>query len=474
MMSRQTLRKTLKWLAAILLVAGVAGGGYGYWLWVHCDEYLVKLLLQKQLELAPDWDMEIGRAHFDWYRRVHVYDVKLKAKGQDHTVATLPEVVIAIDRELFRSEQKIEIESVRIINPVVDFRRDLEGVWNWQALLTLEPSERSLPEWFIEQGTLKIRYAQAHNLPPTEITLTDTDLKLIPSGKRLFTFLGKGNFNDAGKLALKGDWNVDAKQWSVNGQLTDIQRSGELLQLAAGTSPAIRQKLVELGSQLEHTRLAMAPAEDTRVAALPGAPVPLPRPQETTSALSLPDFGLETMLDLKFHIAQTEPQSEWEFRTIIQLKQGTLSHPILPFPLRGLAGEVYWDNRQIEFRNLAAQNGTTRISLSGKLNRTEPQASGHLTVELTNLLLDDRFRSRLPLALRGALRRSLPLRFGGCGDIVAPRCFFHLAAQRLRADCERHRHAKPKFPLPHHRHYGHDQAARRGFGRGHDRPSRGP
>jgi hypothetical protein len=402
MISRDTLRKSLKWFAAILLLVGVLAGGYGYWLWIHCDEYLLKLLVQKQQELAPDWDVEIGRAHFDWHRRVHVYDVKLKAKGQEHTIATLPEVVIAIDRELFQSQQKIEIESVRLLNPLVEIRRDLQGVWNWQALLTLASSDRSLPEWFFEQGTLKVHYEQPGNQPATQITLTDGDLKMVPSGKREFTFLGKADFNEAGEIAIKGDWNVDARKWSVNGQLSDIQRSGELLQLAAGTSQEFRQKLAEFGAELERTRVALSPVEETRVATLPGDSLPLPQSFEQTppASLNVPDFGLESTLDLRFHIAQTAPQTEWEFRTIIDLKQGTLSHPVLPFPLRGLAGEVYWDNRQIAFKNLTAQNGTTRISLKGNLQRNDPRATGHLEVEVTNLLFDRRLRGRLPVSFR--------------------------------------------------------------------------
>ena len=403
MISRQTLRKTLKWLGGILLLAGIAAGGYGYWLWNHCDEYLLKLLIQKQHELAPEWDVEIGRAHFDWHRRVHVYDVKLKAKGQDHTVATLPEVVIVIDRDRFENEQKIEIESVRIINPLVDLRRDTKGAWNWHELLTLKPSDRALPEWFIEQGTLTVRYEQPGSLPPTKIRLTDADGKLIPSGKRQFTFLGKADFNEAGKLAVKGDWNVDARRWSVTGQLSDIQRTRELLQLAAGTSEAFRQNIAQFEADLERTRAGLTSDEEFRVADSTGQELPAslpPRSSGEAGAFRVPDFGLESPLDLKFHVAQTAPGVEWDFRTVIQLKQGTLSHPVLPFPLRGLAGEVYWDNQQIEFRNLLAQNGTTRIALRGRLERNNPRATGHLEVELTNLLLDQRLRSRLPAALR--------------------------------------------------------------------------
>ncbi len=404
MISRQTLRKSLKWFGVLLLLAAIAAGGYAYWLWNHCDEYLLSLLVQKQQELVPDWDVKIGRAHFDWHRRVHVYDVKIKAKGQEHTILTLPEVVIAINRKLFETEQKIEIESVRVMNPLVEIHRNALGIWNWHALLTLPPSERSLPEFLIEQGTLKVRYDQLENRPPTEIALTDADVKLVPSGKRQFTLLGQAEFNDAGKVAIKGDWNVDARNWSVTGQLTDIQRGGDLLPIAAGISAEFRQAMAEFDADLERTRLALTPSEETRVALRPDArwpqEPPVRIPSTNPGSNGVPDFGLESAVDVKFTVAQTAPETEWDIRAAIQLNHGTLSHPVLPFPLRGLDGEVYWDNRQIEFRNLTAQNGTTRITLSGKLNRSEPHATGQLDVELTNLLLDPRLRGRLPQSLR--------------------------------------------------------------------------
>jgi len=401
MISRHTFRKTLKWFGILLLLGGTAAGGYGYWLWYHCDEYLLKLLIQKQEQFAPDWDVEIGRAHFDWHRRIHIYNVKIKAKGQKRTIVTLPEVILAIDRQKFERNQEIEIQTVRVLNPLLELRRDVLGHWNWHELLTLKPSNRSLPEWTIEEATFKLLYDQKDRKPPTEITLAHSYLKLIPSGKRRFKLLGKAEFHNQGNIRFQGDWSVDARRWSINGDLKNIQRSGELLQLAAGTSPLFRQKLIEFGEDLHRTRLALSLPEETRVAARPDARMPLSLPQTPpTGADGLPDFGFESTVDLRFQVRQTAPGREWDFRMAMDLHQGTLSHPVLPFPLRGLAGEVYWDNRTMEFRNLTAQNGTTRIALNGILNRGEPHAAGNLQIDVTNLLLDRRLRSRLPPSLR--------------------------------------------------------------------------
>lgn len=404
MISGQTLRKSLKWFGLLLLLSALGAGGYAYWLWNHCDEYLLSLLVQKQQELVPDWDVKIGRAHFDWHRRVRIYDVKIKAKGQENTILTLPEVVIAINRKLFETDQKIEIESVRVINPLVELHRDAQGTWDWHALLTLQSSERSLPEWFIEQGTLQVQYDQTDNRPPTKITLSDADLKLIPSGKRQFTLLGQADFNEAGKVAIKGDWNVDAKSWTVTGQLADIQRGGELLPIAAGVSPEFREAMAEFNADLERTRIALTPPEETRVALRPNSRLPIESSVEPppfySGSHALPDFGLESAVDVKFTVSQTAPETEWDIRAAVELKQGTISHAVLPFPLRGVDGEVYWDDKQIEFRNLVAQNGTTRVALSGKLDRTTPHVTGQLDLEVTNLLLDPRLRGRLPASLR--------------------------------------------------------------------------
>ena len=50
---REMLWKSLKWFGGILLAAGIGGGGYGYWMWTHCDEFLLKILHPKANRTRP-------------------------------------------------------------------------------------------------------------------------------------------------------------------------------------------------------------------------------------------------------------------------------------------------------------------------------------------------------------------------------------------------------------------------------------
>ena len=154
------------------------------------------------------------------------------------------------------------------------------------------------------------------------------DLKLIPSGKRQFRVLAQADFNESANLSIEGDWFVDARRWSMKGQLKGIQKSGELLEVAAGTSPVLRQKLVEFNADLERTRIALTDPGDTPTEALDQFQ-PSPRiPNESHSPIrDLPDFGFESNLDLNFQVTQTAPGKEWQFQFLMDLEQGTITHP---------------------------------------------------------------------------------------------------------------------------------------------------
>ncbi len=104
-----TFRKTTKWLVILVLLAATGGGGYGFYLWNESNERIREGILAKCEEIVPEWDVSLGRVRFDWNRRLHLYDLTLKAKGQSQNVATFPELVVSTDRQLFAERQEIVV-----------------------------------------------------------------------------------------------------------------------------------------------------------------------------------------------------------------------------------------------------------------------------------------------------------------------------------------------------------------------------
>ncbi|WP_166825030.1 hypothetical protein [Thalassoroseus pseudoceratinae] len=408
------MRRTAKWAVGLLLLTLLSGGAFAYWMYTRTDELLVQKILEKQREVLPDWEVEIDRAHFDWHRRIRIHNMSIRPRGRKEVVIRLPEVVVTINHEVFKKRQQIVVDRVRLIRPQLDLVRDAQGVWNWQELLRLPPSEKSMPEWTIEQGQVFVRLDQADGAQPGRIRLEKIAVQAIPSGKRQFRFHSEANVNEAGTLKTKGFLDIDAHRWSVTGRMENLVADGALLNLAAGTSPELRTQLAQVDKNLAdaYTKLAGLPPSPVRepfqvasrepAQSIPhaGSSTDTPPPMSAARPVTVPDFGLECALDMEFHLAKDSSIEEMEFRTLIEIQQGQISNPVLPFPLHDLSGEVYWDNRQVILRDLSARNGETRLQIDGLIQRQAMNTPARMEVRLTDLLLDERLRSRLPLEYR--------------------------------------------------------------------------
>ena len=95
----KTLRKTLKWVFILLLIGAAAGGGYAYFIWTASDEILRQALLTRIHEVAPEWDVSIARARFDYQGRIHVYDLSLKGADGHSPLLDIAQAVLTVDRE---------------------------------------------------------------------------------------------------------------------------------------------------------------------------------------------------------------------------------------------------------------------------------------------------------------------------------------------------------------------------------------
>lgn len=477
MSRRETVRKTLKWLVIIVFLATLTGGGYAYWLWTNQNALLLSRIREKLAEIAPDWDIELGSARFDWSRRVHIYNVTLRVKGQSAPILLLPEAVLTIDRRKLDDEQRLVIHKVRLLAPEFDLVRRPDGRWNWQDLPRLPEPEpkKSCPDWEIEQATVRLRLEQPAGRPPVSLKIKQAGLKLIPSGKRKFLLKGDGHVQQAGRLNVEGQWDLDAKTWTVNGRMHGVPFTDEDLDLVRtiwhGLPTEARRRKIpppltkgRLGG-VESPQAAVpppaSPYEGGELASRGVAPGELARAQSRNGSRdivsALADLDISGTLDVTFRVARWQTGSEPEVRLLVELRQGRITGPQLPFPLDDVAGRIYHDDRHTVLQTLVARNGVTRIDLDGEILHSETIGRGNgnrppnrFAVQITNLPLDDRLRRCLPDAARRAfdsLRLSGPIDVKG--NLVrnergewSPRSFI-LTARGCRATPE-------KFPYPVH------------------------
>ena len=379
-----SVRKTIKWMVLIVVALCAVGGGYAYWQWSHANALLLDRIRAAVAEKAPGWHVEIESARFDWHRRIHIYNLTLRDKSGTATILHVPETVLVVDREKLAESQTVDIQRIRLIKPEVHLVRDAEGRWNFQKLPPLKPSKQKtpLPEIVIEDAVANVRLEQADGADPADVQLRQLGLKLVPRAARQFRIEGNTTVRDAGRLALTGVWHVDGRQWAFDGQMQNVQANGELLALAVGTSPELRNNVARLETAL---RKFTPPAE---------------RPQTPVNADALPNFGVSAVVDLKFHLSQPSAGEELEFDVRARVRDGRIDNAALPLPLSAVHADVHWTNARVEIRDVSARSGLLQLSLDADIRRAGATTPTRIALNVVNLPLNERLERRLPAGWR--------------------------------------------------------------------------
>ncbi len=359
-----TIRKTIKWFTLLLFLGGMVAGAYGYKLWSESDELLRQQVLTKLKKSAPGWNFEIGKTRYVWPRRLYLYNIKLTSDTESSAILTVPQIIISVDRRALSEHQEILIEKIQVIGAHAELDRKLDGKWNWQSLPPLPPSDKSCPEWFIEHASVTAKFEQGNDRPPSKIELKNIEGHLVPSGKRKFLITVGTRLKDAGKLSVKGNWDLASKQWSIDGQLFDISSNGDLLNMLASVSPAIQGKL-------DQAKQDYGLHEDDSV-------------QTSSNGL-----GITGRLELGFKVKK---EKELSISCQARFSEGKIANPLLPFPLHDVSGSFFWENQKIEIKQFSARNGTTQFQVNGFIDKSLKELPGQFQVDIEHLPLDNRLK----------------------------------------------------------------------------------
>jgi len=375
-----SVRKTIKWFLLIVVVIGLIGGAYGYWMWSNANRMLLNSVREKLAEKVPDWNVTVGAARFDWHRRIHLYDLTLKSNDGKATLVHIPEAILTVDREKLAELQIVDIQRIQIRQPDIHLVRDPQGLWNWEKLPPPRKPDKPLPlpEWIIEEATIDVRLQRSGGAEDTAFTLRQSECKLVPAARREFLFKGSTLLREAGTLRVSGRWNLDNKSWMVDGRMQDVQARGELLGLAVGSSAELRKTV----SRLEAALRRITPPDE--------------RPDVSVDNDAFPNLGASATLDIGFHFEQATPAGEPLFDIHARFRQGSVENAALPFPLNDVAGSVHWSNDRVEFKNVTAENGSTRLRADGVIERLGSATPCRINVSANNLPLQQSVKERLP------------------------------------------------------------------------------
>jgi hypothetical protein len=412
----KTFRKTVKFLFLLLVMGAATAGAYAFYYWNHSDELLRQTMLERLHEFAPDWDVRVPRARFDYQGRIHLYDLSLKGVGGE-PLLDVAEAILVVDREKLM-EPHPPMRLARWIRPKLHLTRDPQGVWNFQKLPPPTFPRNVIPEVHLERMTVALVFDDPAAGPAIPTTIENGQVDLIPSGARQWLIKASAKFPHCDAFTAEGNWQIDAGRWDVHGQVSNLAAGPGLSKLAAEFSPEYRAGLAQLEALIGRLRAGAGPTPvDPRAAATVAsstAAVSIGAPVHASGAPDPIDLlGLSAEIDVQYRISQWRPGADREYKLTARILDGELKNPPVAFPLRDVRGEIELDNQQIRFTRLTAQSGPARLEIKPIADRVERRPAEY-DLKITGLSLDDRVRS----LLKGSIARVYDdLQLSGDADV---------------------------------------------------------
>lgn len=379
-------RTTLQWLVILLLATVAVGGFGGYYVWRNTDLLLRRGIETKLAELFPEWDIAFRHVHFDGEGGIRLVDVAVAAPG-DPPIVEIPELHVALDRDLFAQYRRVVIQKVVALNPVATIIRYPDGQWSFQRFAPLKPSEAALPEIQILNGDLLLRQEPSDLIPLAEIGCHHLDARLVPSANRQYGIQGTTDVDHTGPLNLRGDIDLRSGRWQIAGMAPKVDVRDGLVDMAMEVSPDMRKRLDAMTRPVRqlrgHTLVQTVSNDGDQI------------PATAAPAAILPELGIEAQLDVAFKIGMDDRESPLQYLVRVGVDQGKILE-LLPVPLFDLHGTVQIDERGIKIEQLSAANGTSRVLVDGDVQYDKDGGGKLFKVQATNLHIDQRIREHLP------------------------------------------------------------------------------
>lgn len=371
------MRKTITWMFVVVLLGGAAGGAYFYHYVTQSDELLLAAVRDAVRRVAPDWDLSIDRARFDFQGRIHLYELKLRLADSPLPLCEVPEAILVVDRDRL-SEPNPPVQQLKFLRPQLRLTQNAAGEWNWARLSPPRSLDGAIPEIQVEHATINIQPGGADRSADGPSTIQEVNLQMVPSGKRQFAIKLAGRLPHTEQTSINGNWQIDTGAWNLTGQTTGLRIGPEVVSLLRRFSPEFRAATDRYLQTLQNESGALPSADG-----------------------AAPDLGITGLANAGFRIQKWHPEGEPQYQISVNLRSGELVHPRLPAPLKDLKGLIECDERQIILKGFTARHDASLVEISqARVFESGKFRPAEIDLLVHDLPLDDRLRLRLPEALR--------------------------------------------------------------------------
>ncbi|MBE9033462.1 DUF748 domain-containing protein, partial [filamentous cyanobacterium LEGE 11480] len=361
---RGSLWRKLFFVAAVLGIAGVAGGAW--WAWVFIQQQLAPLVsasLSKELNRP----VEIGALEQFSFDRLRFGKSRLPATADDVDRATVEAVQVQFNPWQLIWQRQLAL-NVTLIKPEAYVEQDIDGLWVGTKIR--ESDEKGAIEIQLQQ--LRLQDGQVEFSPKPKPKQTRQSVRL----KKLSGFVNLLENNQRFSYYLRADSEAKGT-FRVRGESKFIDQ---------------KQLLSKINVE----------GDDFLVA-------------EVDRLLRLPVNIQSGRADGKFDVT-LNPDLSFSLLGRAKLKQVKLTPPGTPKPIEAINGDIELNGQTVKFNAVKAKFGQIAFVTNGTI---DPEAGFDLQGDVANIGIPDFFKTfdlKSPVPLIGAVAAKLQMR----GPINAP------------------------------------------------------
>lgn len=320
------------WLIRGLILTGVAVLAALGWVansWVS-PERVREQVIATLHEQFDGIEVHVGSARMRILGGIAVRDLKLVRRGDppDRPFFSAPSAVLYHDKvQLNRG--RLVIRKVDLENPEVHLERSADGKWNLGEILKAGPADRPVPTFVAKGGTLTVTDHSPEALPPLRIT--DARFTLLNDPLPVLTVTADATAQGYGPVQFRARLNRVTRHASLGLDMPEFPLGEVAAELAGRFAPDLAPHL-------------------TRLTATAAIKVDLTHTPEAVPA--------------------------WRHDVRVEVKNGRLEHPDLPWPAEQIAARFRSVDGRMKVEEATAKVGPAHVRLALETRSQEPDVKG--------------------------------------------------------------------------------------------------
>lgn len=357
-----------KWIVRGLVLVCTLALGLGFYFFRYwTDPELIRQKVIGRLENdLLNVRVSLNSARMRLFGGITLSELRIARRGslEETDFLLLPSGILYHDKEQLLDGQ-LALRKVELYGPQLHLVRNRKGQWNLSGLMRPSAKMEQLPGMIIKQGSLVLvdRYS-APSIPPVEIR--QIHLTTVNDPITEIRFEGSGECNLLGTIRLQGKYDRQSGAFHLTLVTPTIPINAALTQHIASYLPEMREHFQDLRG--------------------------------------LGSFSV----DLHYEPGSSEPFS---YDVTTEIKQGSWSHPALPWKLHNLSLLLRCRNGTLSHVDLKAKADQTQLqlrcegmSLADVLAGANWYAAEKATLTAKHLHVDGEFYHKLPKPMQEYLR----------------------------------------------------------------------